>query len=213
MEANILSLNTGLPQKMVWQGKEAFSSMEKTPTGGKLIVNQENIDGDRFAEVGVHGTPDSVVYAFGMDAAQLYMDAIEGGDYLFGALGENLSLDFLNEDEVSVGDVFQVGDVKLQATFPRIPCAKVNIRMKHPRGQKALLDLGRSGVYFRVLQPGEIKQDDKFIRIKKADHFFSIGEVYKIHISRESWNKEHLDRARENGYFPEGLVEKYAARL
>ncbi len=212
MEATIVSLNIGLPQKMQWNGKEALSSMEKTPTKEPLIVNSENIDGDRFANAKAHGTPDSVVYAFGMDAASHYMEALGGGKYTFGALGENLSLNSLNEEEVSVGDIFQVGNTKLQATYPRIPCSKVNIRMKHPEGQKAMIELGRSGVYFRVLEPGKITLDDQFLRIEKSHSFFSITEVYNLHLNKENWTSEHLERARENGAFPQDLLNKLSEK-
>lgn len=213
MEAQILSLNIGLPQEMDWEDKKVKSSMKKSPLDGPLVVNKFNIEGDKFANPKAHGTPDSVVYALGMDATQEYMEILGKNEYSYGALGENISLDRLNENDISVGDVFQVGEVKLQATYPRIPCTKVNIRMKHPHGQKAMIELGRSGVYFRVLTPGIINKEDSFIRSERAKSFFSISEAYRIHLGKNSWSLDDLNRARENGYFPSDLIENFEKRL
>lgn len=210
--ARILSLNIGLPRAMEWEGRSVTSSMLKTPVTGPLIVHRENVDGDRFASPEFHGTPDSVLYAFGMPSLLAYMRSIGRDGYDPGALGENLTLDDFDEQKISVGDVFEIGEVTAQATFPRIPCAKVNFRMGHPEGQKKMIELGRSGVYFRILKPGKISKGDSVVRVREAEVKFWIPDLYRKACASQ-FTQDDLRLARENGFLPRRFMEKWEARL
>jgi MOSC domain-containing protein YiiM len=181
--------------------------MKKTPVA-QLNVRDLSIDGDKFANSNFHGTPDSVLYAFGVDALDAYFKTL-GLTYVYGDLGENLTLDHLDERDVSVGDVFQIGEVVAQATFPRIPCAKINFRLAHPQGQKAMIDLKRSGVYFRILNPGVIKAGDHFELIEKSETPFSIFEVYERMVGGVPVTEADLARVKANGMFPEARISRW----
>ena len=207
MRSTILSLNVGLPQTVEWNGKSIETSMKKTPVA-RINVRDLSIDGDKFANPNFHGTPDSVLYAFSVDALDAYFSTL-GRTYVHGDLGENLTLDHLDEKDVSVGDVFQIGEVIAQATFPRIPCAKINFRLEHPAGQKTMIEVKRSGVYFRVLRPGEIKMGDSFERIEKSETPFSIFEVYERVVGGVPVTDADRARVQANGTFPEARIAKW----
>ncbi len=209
MIAQILSLNIGGPQVLEWDGKSVTTSMLKVPVA-QLNVSLTSIDGDSFANPKFHGTIDSVLYAYGRDAIDDYLKLIGRSAYENGALGENITLDQLNENDVSVGDRFQIGEVVAEATFPRIPCSKVNIRMQHPQGQKAMIDVKRSGVYLRIIKPGFIRPTDKFECISKAKVPFSIGSVYERMVGGVKITQDDLERAKRNGAFPAERLEKWA---
>jgi len=207
MKAKILSLNVGLPRTIEWNGKSIETSMLKSPVG-ELHVRELSIDGDKFADPQFHGKPDSVLYAFGADALNDYFARL-GRSYVFGDLGENLTLDRLDEREVSVGDVFQIGGVIAQATFPRIPCAKINFRLENPVGQKTMIETRRSGVYFRILKPGVIKSSDSFERVTPAKVAFTIAEVYERMVGGVKVTDADRERVLANGAFPEDRIAKW----
>ena len=209
MNAKILSLNIGDPELMVWNDKSVRSSMHKHPVPGPLKVHLDHIEGNSFASPNYHGTFDSVLYAYGVTSALKFMSILGLKDYTAGMTGETLTLDHFDESEISVGDVFEVGTVTAQATYPRIPCGKVNIRMKHPNGQKAMQECLASGVYFRILKPGTISSHDIIKRVEKSQHHFLISDLYKKVVYNEKLTSQELERALANDAFPKRLIEKY----
>ena len=211
MKAKILSLNVGQPQTLEWNGKKMKTSMIKTPQQ-ELEVGELAIDGDSFVFKG-HGTPDKVLYAYGLKSVMQYMALFGRSSYDPGALGENVLLDDLDEKQVSVGDVFQFGEVRAQATFPRIPCSKLDFRMQHAKGRQSMVDLGLSGIYFRILKTGKIRLNDRVERIEEAKVRFSIANLCHKATHNIPLTSEERVRALENGAFPETMIEKWRALI
>lgn len=207
MKSQILSLNVAHPREMSFAGKTIRSSMLKDPVPGPLQVSKTSIEGDSFANPKFHGTVDSVLYALGQAQALEIMRLLGRDSYKPGELGENLTLDNFDEREISVGDVFQIGTVVAQATFPRIPCGKVNFRLSHPDGQRCMQESGRSGVYFRILEPGTIDRSDSVERIEKSAQTFLISEVYKLVVAKNELTPEQKDSVFRNGAFPVSFVD------
>lgn len=207
MIARIFSLNVGAPAPIEYKGKTIQTSMHKRPVPGPLVVSPTSIQGDTFAQPELHGTPCSVLYAFGKTSAEAYLKLLGLAEYEPGSLGENLTLDDFDETKISVGDVFQIGEVVAEATAPRIPCGKVNFRMQHPEGQKLLAQSGRSGVYFRILSPGKIRLGDEVKRMRQAEVPFTISETLRL-VTTWSWSPEDLARAKANGRFADRLMKK-----
>lgn len=213
MKATILSLNTAHPRPMEFDGKKIMSSMLKDPVSGPLLVSKTKIDGDSFANPNFHGTNDSVIYALGVPQALEIMRRIGRETYEPGALGENLTLDDFDETKISVGDKFKIGTVIAQATFPRIPCGKVNFRLYHPDGQKSMQQSGRSGVYFRVIEPGRIAKGDSVERIEQAAYTYLISDVYKKVVTNSQWLEDEAKLVKTNGAFPADFVKKLEAKI
>jgi MOSC domain-containing protein YiiM len=210
LKPKILSLNIGVPEKMEWQGKSMISSMRKTPVPGPLIVHSDKIEGNVFAHPQFHGTLDSVLYAYGMSSIMLFMRLLGRESYDHGALGETVTVDELDETDVSVGDIFSFGEVLAQAVYPRIPCAKVNLRMQHKDGQKLMQECGLSGVYFRIIKPGMIYKTDIVTRTERSQFPFKISDLYRLIIRKEAPNSKLLELARSNPAFSKGQLEKWS---
>ena len=209
MKSKVLSLNIGHPAPMEWQGRSVVSSMLKSPVAGPLVVHQDRIEGNTFSSPEFHGTIDSVLYAYGMKSIKSFMELLGGAPYSYGAVGETITLEDLDERTVSVGDIFRVGSVVAQATYPRIPCGKVNFRMQHPQGQKAMQQCGRSGIYFKILTPGQIALDDTMERSEEAKVRFSIWDFYQYVVTGTKPDAETMDRIRRNGSVPKKFIEKW----
>lgn len=209
MKAKILSLNVGVPQLLEWEDKSVVTSMLKVPVP-ELKISMTSIEGDSFANARFHGISDSVLYVYGRDSIEEYLKLLGRTTYKHGELGENITLDLLNENDVSVGDRFQIGEVVAEATFPRIPCSKVNIRMRHPLGQKAMIDVRKSGVYLRIIKPGVITMNSSFERISKSRVMFSIANVYEHMVGGLKVTRDVYDRAMSNGAFPADRLANWA---
>lgn len=173
----VLSLQVGGPQKIEWQGRSIQTSMLKSEVSGPLKVSMTSIEGDRFANSQFHGTPDSVIYALAREAYS-QMGARLNKDLIPGCLGENLTMDKLDEVEIEIGDVFRIDTVEAEVTGPRVPCEKLNFVNQHVDAQMAFVKIKRPGIYFRILKSGEIHRGAELFPIKKSGSGLSLHELY-----------------------------------
>lgn len=208
MTAKILALSVAKPEKLQFEELETRTSMHKRSVD-ELKVNSRSIEGDVFATSQLHGTVDSVLYIVGRESIRPYAKALGLADYPTGFIGENILVDNFDEKEISVGDVFQIGEVQAQATSPRIPCNKLNVSTQNHRGRELMVENLRSGVYFRILQAGAIKVSDSVVRVQKSQAPFTLFELYDLLAFRKKWSAEQIERARANGAFAAVLVKKF----
>jgi len=214
LRTKVISLNAGGPETLEWNSQSVVSSMRKKQIQGSLKVRFDGVDGDSFANNKLHGLAHSAVYIYGLSSIRDYLSRLGLNSYEPGALGENLTVEHLDESEISAGDVFEVGSVTLEASFPRIPCSKLNIRMQHPEGQKQMIACGRSGVYFRVLVPGEIAPGSDLVCVRKADVNVPITELYARIACGKGWNEPYrIKEVLQNRSLPEKLVSDLTKRL
>ena len=116
-------------------------------------------------------------------------------------LVKTLPLKDLNEAEVFIGDIFQIGDAVVQATQPRQPCYKLGIRFGNPFVVKQFVESGFPGVYFRVLKNGDVKTGDKMELLEQKDSV-SIQKVFELLFTDEP-QKEAVNSAIKNPYIAE----------
>jgi MOSC domain-containing protein YiiM len=138
-------------------GKTVRSGFRKQPTLGPTVrLLPDGIDGDRQADLRVHGGLDKAVYAYPAEHLPVWTAELGLTDPLGpNAFGENLSIGGLLEDEACVGDVWSWGSALLQISQPRAPCAKLGIAHGRLDLPKLFTASGRSGIYLRVLRVGE----------------------------------------------------------
>lgn len=208
MKSTILSLTVSVPKQIEWKEKSINSSMQKIPVE-QLIISKTQVQGDVFGNAEVHGTEWSIVYIIAKTMGNAYFKKLGlPSEYSFGRIGENICVDEFDESQIFVGDLFQIGDVLLEATFTRMPCHKLNVTFERPDAQNAMIDLQRAGVYFRVLKPGTIKKSDSVIRIKQVENSMSIQDVFLLFSKKIPATAEHLQRLQDNPAFPEKFLKK-----
>lgn len=208
MTAKVLALNVAKPENLQFEDLETRTSMHKRPVD-ELKVSLRSIEGDVFATSQLHGTVDSVLYIVGLESIRPYAQSLGLADYPTGFIGENILVDKFDEKEISVGDIFQIGEVQVQATSPRIPCNKLNVSTQNRRGRELMVENLRSGVYFRILQAGVIRASDSVVRIQESNAPFALFELYDLLAFKKKWSSEQIERARENGAFAAVLVKKF----
>src|SRR5215204_4801057 len=157
-QVRLVSVNVGLPQVIGatrW-GKPIRSGIVKQPVSASSIdLGTLNLDGDRQADLTVHGGRDKAVYAYPVEHLPLWNEEL-GTDFGLGTFGENLSTAGWREDGVCIGDVWAWGEARLQVSQPRSPCYKLATVTGRPDLLKRLVRTGRTGWYLRVLQPATV---------------------------------------------------------
>jgi len=157
-EVRLVSVNVGLPEVIGasrW-GKPIRSGIVKQPvTATSISLEALNLDGDRQADLRVHGGPDKAVYAYPVEHLPLWNEEL-GTDFGPGTFGENLTTAGWLEDEVRIGDVWAWGQARLQVSQPRSPCYKLATVTGRPDLLKRFVRGGRTGWYLRVLQAATV---------------------------------------------------------
>lgn len=166
--AVLLAVNVGLPQDIEWQGKTVHTAVWKRPVSGRVMVRRLNIDGDGQGDLGGHGGEHRAVMVY-QAASYRYWEHFLGRTTLdYGSFGENLTVDGLADDEVTIGDRYRIGDALLEITQPRVTCYRVGMRMQEPRMTNLLVAHRRPGFYFRVIEEGLIGSGDAITKEREG---------------------------------------------
>ena len=87
----VLSVNVGLPREVLWRGRPVTTGIFKEPVAGRVPLRRLNLDGDRQADLRVHGGPDKAVYAYPSEFYELWSRERPELDVGPGTFGENLT--------------------------------------------------------------------------------------------------------------------------
>jgi len=164
-------------------GPEAVASgFVKRGVGDPIHVGLLGLAGDAQADLRVHGGPDKAVYGY---AARHYARWAEmfpalADRFHSGSMGENLTIDGLDEAALCVGDVHAIGDVLLQVCQPRQPCFKLALAFEEPRIGKMMVRTGLSGWYYRVLREGMIAAGTPVMLAERPHPDFAFSRLVSI---------------------------------
>ena len=174
---------------------------EKEPTCASC--GALNIDGDKQADLTVHGGPDKAAYAYPIEHYEFWRKVYPNMEMPNGMFGENFTIEGLMEIDVNVGDIFRIGSSKVIATQPRMPCYKLGVKFGRMDVLKKFLASGRSGIYFKVLEEGEVGAGDSIIQIKKDINQVGISDIVRLYASDREDIKT-MRRAVKVEALPEG---------
>ena len=168
-------------------GSDASSGIAKTPVAGPLWLGAEGFQGDAQADRRVHGGPEKAVHHYARDHYADWRAELGPLPVLDapGAFGENLSGVGMTEGEVAVGDVFRLGGAILQVSQGRQPCWKLNHRFGVPDMARRVQGSGRTGWYYRVLQPGRVAPGDELLLLDRLAPDWTL---------RRLWHAMYVDR-------------------
>ncbi len=210
----VLSVNVGLPKNVLFNGQIITTAIFKDPVNGPIILRKLNLDGDKQADLTVHGGIDKAVYSYPEEHYYYWRKQFPNMDLGWGMFGENITTEGLLEDAVNVGDQFQIGSAKLVATQPRMPCYKLGVRFGRMDVIRKFMTSGRPGIYFKVLTEGEIKIDDKIKLIKRDKNNVTVKDIVTLYITRNNTdNIETMRRATKIRDLPEGWRSEFQQKI
>ena len=174
---SLLSVNVGLPRDVSWQGRTVHTAVWKGPVDGERMVRRLNIDGDGQGDLAGHGGEQRAVFVYQIEAYDYWKQQLGRDDFVYGQFGENFTVRGLADDEVCIGDRYQIGQALFEVTQPRVTCFRVGIRMNDARMPALLVSHHRPGFYFRVLHEGEVKAGDEIVRVARGPQAMTVAEV------------------------------------
>jgi MOSC domain-containing protein YiiM len=178
-----------------------LSGIVKRPVHGPIRVGRFNLEGDKQADLRVHGGPDKAVYAYAASRYPEWLaDFPEHRERLaYGAFGENLTIGGMSETDICAGDVHAIGSSRLQVSQPRQPCFKFALRFADNRMPRAMVKSGRSGWYYRVLEEGVLKAGDGIRVIDRPHPDLPFERLVEIVYRGEGSPEEYAIIARSAG--------------
>jgi MOSC domain-containing protein YiiM len=199
----VLSLNTGKPQEIEWQGKVVRTSIFKSPVAGKRKVSFLNIEGDEQSDLRVHGGVNKAVYAYDLSHYGHWKTILQRDEWNHGLFGENLTTEGFPDQNVCIGDVYRIGTAALQVVQPRFPCTKLNVRFGLPDMMEKFMAQKRNGIYFRVLEEGEIAGGDEITLIEPSPYRITVQDYVNNYYSKGS-DRTVLQILLSIPFLPEG---------
>jgi MOSC domain-containing protein YiiM len=180
----LISVNVGLPREAIYDGDRIMTGIFKEPVEGRITLRRLNLDGDRQADLSVHGGADKAVYAYPVEHYDYWRRELPEMELPFGMFGENLTTEGLLEEAVNIGDRFRIGTAELMATQPRLPCYKLGIKFGRDDMIKRFLASRRTGFYFSVLHEGEVGAGDAIELIGRDAHNVTVLDITKLYVNK-----------------------------
>jgi len=193
----VQSVNVAQPRSVLYRGKTVATGIFKEPTDGRVAVRRLSLDGDVQVDRRYHGGLDKAVYAYPLEHYPAWA-AVVGRELLPGQFGENLTTQGLLEVEVCLADVYRFGTAILEVTMPRTPCFKLGIKMDDATFPKKFLATGNLGIYFRVLEEGEVGAGDAIEFMQRDASPVTL---------RSLWNLCYVDEGNES--LAESILNRY----
>jgi MOSC domain-containing protein YiiM len=208
----LISLNVGKPQLMMYKGATINTSIFKKPVSGRVALRTLNLDGDRQADLSVHGGAYKAVYAYPSEHYEYRRQELPDANLPWGGFGENFTTEGLSEEELHVGDRLQIGSATMTVRQPRMPCYKLAAKFQRDDMIVCFLSSGRSGFYFSVEQEGEVGEGDSIELVSRNQSGITIAEINRLFV-REKYNQDLLQKAIATEALPEAWREYFLPRL
>lgn len=195
LDRKIAYISKGLPKSSLYNGQEFVSGIWKEQAD-TLAVRSIKIDEDDVANPAYHGGPDRVVCAYPYEH-YAHWEKQFGQPLTGAAFGENLTVLNMREDQVCIGDVYQIGGAILQVSQGRYPCATINKRNNNNRLLKAVVEMGYTGYFFRVLQEGTISSDSTITQLSAHPSQVTVAQIHHLYFHDKSPDPKTLERMLE----------------
>ncbi len=211
----VVSVNVGLPREIMTKMGPVTTGIFKQPVAGPVMIRTLNLDGDRQADLTVHGGPEKAVYAYPAEYYPYWRDQLPQTTIEPAMFGENLTTEGLFEDSLFIGDRLRMGNAVLEVTQPRMPCYKLALRFGRDDMIKRFLKSGKSGFYFSVVEEGDVNVDSRIEFVSRDENKVSISDITRLYINPQP-DAELLQRAVSVPALPRSwkdyLVERAEAR-
>jgi MOSC domain-containing protein YiiM len=191
--ARVYSVRVGTPAA-IDDAVPWTTAFYKTEVHGLVRLGFTNLDGDRQADLTVHGGVDKAVCVYPQSHYTFWAHEL-GRNAGPGWFGENLTLSNQTETSVCIGDIYRVGTAVVQVSQPRGPCWKLARRWRQPDLPKRVIRSGRSGWYLRVLQEGAVAADCPLTLESRSWPQWTIARVNELTYARPDLLASRSERA------------------
>jgi MOSC domain-containing protein YiiM len=191
----LISVNLGQERTLYRKDRVEQTGIFKFPTTEPVKLTKLGLEGDVIISKKHHGGPDQAVYVYGEADYKWWSEEL-GKEILPGTFGDNLTISDMESAEFNIGDFIHIGEMTLQVTAPRIPCATFAGRMEDSQWVKRFRYAERPGLYCRVIKEGFVKAGDAVLIEKYTGATISALEMYRDFYDRnksEDTLRRHLN--------------------
>jgi MOSC domain-containing protein YiiM len=188
----IVYLSKGLPKSGIYKDEAYLSGIWKEQSD-ELLVGYNQIQGDQVANPEYHGGSERVVCVYPYEH-YAHWENVFGKPLTPSAFGENVTPIGMKEDQVCIGDVFQIGDAVLQVSQGRYPCSTINKRNNNNLLLKRIVETGYTGYFFRVLEEGKITSDSKIIKLSSHPEQITVSSIHRLYFHDPSPSMEKIEK-------------------
>ena len=211
----LVSVNCSLPREVEWHGRTVATGIFKQPVKGRITLRRLNLEGDRQADLTVHGGEAKAVYCYPLAHYDYWKAELPGHPLPMGVFGENFTTDGLLESTVFVGDKFSIGSAQVVVTQPRLPCYKLGIRFESDDMVKRFLISARTGFYVAVKREGSVAAEDQITFADRDRDSMPVSEITRLYVTKK-YAAEDLASARRAlsiDALPDSWKDYFAERL
>ena len=211
----LVSVNTALPREVTWHGRGVTTSIYKQPVEGRVTLRKVNLDGDRQADLAVHGGESKAVYCYPIEHYDYWKKELPGRELPMGMFGENFTTDGFLEDAVHLGDQLSVGSARAVVTQPRLPCYKLGVRFQSDDMVKRFLNSRLTGIYFAVVREGDVGAGDDFTVLSRDADAVGLPEITRLYLTKSYTSEDVaiLRRAASIAALPDSWKEYFVEKL
>ena len=180
----LLSVSVGLPREVTWHNRRVTTGIFKQPVSGRVALRKLNLDGDRQADLTVHGGKFKAVYCYPSENYEYWKRELPGRDFPVAVFGENFTTEGLFEDSLYLGDRYRVGTAEVVVTQPRMPCYKLGVRFADDQMVKRFLASKRSGFYVAVAKEGTVGAGDEIKQLSRDPRAVPVSEIMRLYTAK-----------------------------
>ena len=174
MKSRIDQIFTGRVKPTLPDGEP--SGIFKSAVDGARYLGANGLEGDEQADLRYHGGPEKALHQYPAEHYALLAQEWPQCASLLGpgVLGENISTRGMTEHDVCIGDVFGMGEARIQLSQPRSPCWKIDRRLKVDGASRFVEAAGVTGWYYRVLDEGRLCAGDEIVLLERPNPWLTL---------------------------------------
>lgn len=208
----LISVNVGLPREVTWKGKRVTTAIFKEAVQGRILLRTLNLDGDRQADLSVHGGADKAVYVYPAEHYDYWRSELSGQEFPWGSFGENFTTTGLLEEGVHIGDRFSIGLAEVVVTQPRLPCYKLGIKFGQAEMVKRFSNSRRTGFYLAVQKEGIVAGGDAIQLLGRDPQQITVADFTRLYL-RDDEDLQKMRRALQSAALPESWRTYFTQQL
>ena len=211
---NVISVNTGLPREVMWRGRKIATAIYKQPVTGRVALRKMNLEGDRQADLSVHGGEQKAVYCYPHEHYAFWRESCLAASCLWAVLGKTSPRMGCSKMR-SAWAILSVGSANVVVTQPRLPCYKLGVRFQSDDMVKRFLASGRTGFYLAVTHEGEVGAGDEIGWLDRDPNAVPVSEITRLYIVKRYGDDDlaMAHRALRVSALPESWKEYFRMRL
>lgn len=188
-EKKLITLSVGKPKTYEWKEGNESSGIGKEVVQTSFLTTNGFI-GDEVANTEFHGGPERAVCLYSYEHYQKWQNEFHHAFYP-PAFGENICVSGMEEKDVYIGEIYQLGDAVIQISQGRIPCSTISKYNGVQSLLKRIVETGYTGYFFRVLKEGTVASDSSITLLERPQEQMTILNANYI-MFQDKRNKEAI---------------------